>query len=248
MDSDAELVESDTLGRLKETLLSTQTSSLQSQASSLKTPDSPLAAVAPAIYLDAERKEPWFLGGYYIRGLYCDRERGKVESENPEYLSTCVSLWRKDVVGELGGFDPALPYGFEDNDLSLRVLQSGRRFEVLQDCAARHHLSDTSRIRAETEGWSHFVYDETSRCLIQLKKLGFWGFIKEEAWQWSREGREQRYNIFYETNLRRRQKLLLHTLVPLRAMLAHPFTCQRNRNPDWINAAPIDESRVERIG
>ncbi len=228
MDSDAELLAPDTIS----ILVRRMTDNLR------------LGAVAPAIYLDAERKEPWFLGGYYVRGNYCDQLRARKEWKNPEYLSTCFSVWDRDQVVHLGGFDPAMPYGFEDNDLSWRTLAEGRELAVEPSCAVRHHLSPASRIRAEREGWNHFYYDEQCRNRIQIKRLGFWGYLKEEAWQWTRQGRLQRHYIYLNAPLSRWQKLRLFVFPSLSTILCHPF---RPRRTNWIEQASFDPTRAEKI-
>lgn len=205
-----------------------------------------LGAVGPAIYSDGEQREPWFLAGYYLRGRYVDQDRSRLESERPEYLSTCFSVWRRSLLQRLGGFDPALPYGFEDNDLSWRVLNSGSRLAVEPRAAVAHHLSPRARIRPESAGWSHFVYDERARCLLQLKRLGFWGFVREEAWQWSAAGRRQRHFIYLNAPLSRRQKAWLFVSRPLAALAAHPWASWRRR-VNWLEEAPLDEERVVRV-
>jgi GT2 family glycosyltransferase len=229
MDSDAEL--------LSPTDISNLVRAIQARPN--------VGAIAPAIYTDAERKEPWFFGGYYLRGLYCDTVRTRKDHENPEYLSTCFSIWRKRLVDELGGFDPSLPYGFEDNDLSHRLLRAGHTLVVEMSVAVRHHLSQASRIRAEKEGWSHFRYDERARNLLQLRRLGLFGYLKEEAWQWTREGRSQRYHIYLHAPLRRRHKLALYTLVPVTTVCEWIFGLNRNRN--YLDGTAIETARIERI-
>lgn len=231
MDSDAELLAPETLRVLVERLQR----------------DPALGAVAPAIHLDAEGREPWFLGGYYLRGRYCDQPRTRVDRESPEYLSTCFSVWRTDLVRRLGGFDPALPYGFEDNDLSQRALEAGFGLAVDPALSVRHRLSPVSRIRPESDAWAHFRYDDRARHLLQAKRLGLLGWLREEAWQWSREGRTQRRCIYMNADLRRRRKLLLFVLGPIEALALWPIRRLR-RGTDWIARAPLAAGRTERIG
>lgn len=230
MDSDAELLGENDVAYLVKRLIG----------------DPQIGAIGPAIYTDAKRREPWFFGGYYIRGMYCDQVRARKDHENPEYLSTCFSIWHKPLVDRLGGFDPALPYGFEDNDLSRRLLKSGHRLAVEMSVAVRHHLSQASRIRAEKDGWSHFRYDERARNLLQMRRLGLWSYLKEEAWQWSREGRTQRHYIYLNAPLRRRQKLALYAGVPIATALAYTLGgLARERN--YISETSVEHERVEHI-
>lgn len=227
MDSDAELLDADLI---------------QSGLSRFRA-EPALGALGAAIYLDAERAEPWFLGGYYLPGGFCDQPRTRAESENPEYISTCYSMWPTELVRRLGGFDPALPYGFEDNDLSWRTLAAGRTLRVDASRAVRHHLSPVARIRPESAGWSHFNYDELARGRIQLKRLGLIGYLREESWQWRRAGRTQRYYIFLHAPLRRRAKWALYALGPLRTLASWPRLAL-NARANWIDRAPFDPARV----
>lgn len=230
MDSDASFLESDATRVLVRRLRD----------------DPSLAAVGPAIYADAGRREPWFLGGHYLRGRYCDLPRQRADASDPEYLSTCLSVWRAEVVRSLGGFDPALPYGFEDNDLSERAVRAGRGLAVETSRSVHHRLSPVARIRPESAGWSHFRYDDRARRLLQVRALGLLGFLREEAWQWSRAGRTQRHFIFLHAPLRRRWKWALHAIGPFESLLLHPLAGLR-RPADWIARAPLDPARVERI-
>lgn len=231
MDSDAELLDADALAQLEARLES----------------DPKLGAIGLAIYLDRDKQEVWRMGNYHLRGGYSDIDRAKAEWRDPDYMNTCFSLWRREAVAQLGGFDPAFPYGFEDDDLSLRFRRAGYRLEIDPSRAAVHHLSKASRIRAESDGYEHFAYDYRSRILMQLKDRGFWGFLKEEAWQWSSAGRRQRYFIYLHSGLRRRQRIRLYALEPIKALLAHPRHVFTRGRADYIAQAPLDEKRLVRI-
>lgn len=228
MDSDAELLGTDIFTHLERQLEA----------------DPKLGALGLAIYLDRERSQPWALGNYHLPGGYVDLGRARSEWAEPHYLNTCFSLWRREAVAALGGFDPAMPYGFEDNDLSLRLRRAGWHLAVDPSRAACHHLSKAARIRAESDGWSHFAYDERSRALVQLKDLGLVGFLRQEAWLCSRAGRLQRHYIHLHSGLRRRQKLRLYTLEPLRAMLGHLGRTLTGRVGDFIAQAPFEPGKV----
>lgn len=225
LDSDAELCDDDTLARLRGTLRGRK-----------------LAGVGPAIYLDRERTAVWYKGGYYLRGMYVDMGRNKVDHETPEFLTTCCSLWERDAVERAGGFDPALPYGFEDNDLSHRVQRAGGVLAVDPQVAAIHHLSQAARIRAERDGMPHYVYDERARIRVSLRRHGFLGFVREEAWQWSAAGRKQRFYIYLQSGIGRWKLRRMFAVEALRGVLLAPAM----REKDWIAEAPIDRLRVER--
>jgi GT2 family glycosyltransferase len=60
----------------------------------------------------------------------------------PAVTGACV-LVRRDLWGQLGGFDPAFVNGCEDVDLSLRALAAGRVNVVAGRSVIRHHVSSS---------------------------------------------------------------------------------------------------------
>ena len=231
MDSDAELMDADVLSGLLRSLRE----------------DKQMAGVAPAIYLDAEKREMWLLGGYLHRGGYLDFNRSVVESENPDTLSTCCSLWRADVLRAVGGFDPAYPFCFEDCDLSIRVRGANWKLGILSAAAARHHFSRDGRVRSY-QSFAHHVYIESSIGRHTIQRSGRLGYLREVIYFCGREGRQLRREVYGPINLSLMQKLRLFAWIPLVTFLQYPAT-RRAAGQDWISNAIRDANvQIEAIG
>jgi GT2 family glycosyltransferase len=78
-------------------------------------------------------------------------------------FTSLAVLVRAAVIDEIGGFDEAFsPWGFEDDDLALRVTLAGWRNRVARDTFV-HHAPYATRAKAEQhqawmeENWRHFV-------------------------------------------------------------------------------------------
>ena len=162
LDSDAELLAPDTLTALVRHL-----------------EDNPaVVAVAPAIYKDSACTELWLIGAYADKDYYLDYGRCLTDSANPDFLSTCVSVWRARPVCDSGGFDPAYPFGFEDFDLCDRIRRkTGMEFEVVPAIKAVHHLSDEGRPRTY-DTWQHQLYVEVVTQRHRVLTWGFWGYLR----------------------------------------------------------------------
>jgi len=204
MDSDAVALDSDVIARLVGALEA----------------DSQAAAAAPAIYEDAERKNIWFLAGYPDKGGYHDVHRSRVEWHNPHYISTCFSVWRRDVLRALGGFDTAYPYIFEDLDLCARARDRGWKFIVLPDAAAQHRLSSNGRVRP-ADGYSHRLYTERVMNRFYVLRLGVVGFLRRWRWWYTPEGRECRRIAYIDFPLTPRQRFHLFWWIPFTTLLRY---------------------------
>ncbi|MEY4226016.1 MAG: hypothetical protein RL190_773 [Actinomycetota bacterium] len=82
------------------------------------------------------------------RGPYHDRwgERTRIVpriARDLQCVTGAAMLVRTTVWSELGGFDEAYPYGFEDVDLCLRSRQLGYRITCAQDVDSIHFQSTT---------------------------------------------------------------------------------------------------------
>lgn len=205
MDSDAVALDVDLIARLREVLVS----------------DPTLAATAPAIYEDAERRRMWFLAGHANKAGYHDIERSRSEVNDPEYVSTCFSLWRREVVLQLGGFDPAYPYIFEDLELCLRARDLGWRFRVLPEVGVHHRLSGDGRVRPH-DSFSHRFYTERVMNRFFALRLGLWGFLGRCRWWLTPEGRFYRRVAYIDFPLSRAQRLLLFWALPVWTLLLYP--------------------------
>lgn len=230
MDSDARALDPDLIRRLWDALVE----------------DENLAATAPAIYTDFERKEIWVLGGYFGIGGYHDFARSRQEWHDPDYVSTCFSLWRKKALEQVRGFDPAYPYIFEDIELCTRVRDAGWRYRVLPEMAVQHRISQAGRVRPETS-FAHYQYTEWVMNRFFVLRLGPWKFLKRTLWWWSREGRRQRHLVYIHYPLTRFQWFYLFVLIPLLSLLAYPrYRIEVTR--DYLQLAPIAAGRVTVFG
>ena len=233
MDSDAELVEEGTVPRLAGRFAA----------------EPGLGAVAPFIYRDRERREPWFLNGTVLRGWYCDSAGILEASEGaPAFLTSCCVVYRREALERVGGFDLGLPYGHEDHDLSLRVKGLGLELAMAPEVAVQHHFTPVARILGESDRWRHHAVDERARGRIQLRRHGLLGYLREEAWQWTRAGREQRRNIYYHSGLPRWRRLALFTMYPALTVLTAPWVLFKTRRSAWLDETRMDPARREVIG
>lgn len=114
LDSDAVLIENDVIERCLAALA-------QNPA---------IRAVACDIWLDREMTQPFAFGGYITPdGHFCG-PRTRTERADPHFLSTCFAVWERQLLLELGGFDPWYFWGIEDMDLALRAYHRSRRGET----------------------------------------------------------------------------------------------------------------------
>ncbi len=67
-------------------------------------------------------------------------------------VTAAVSLWRTELLRDLGGFDEGYFMYFEDADLSLRAQAAGWKMAVCTDAAARHMVGASSS-RKKAEQW-----------------------------------------------------------------------------------------------
>ncbi|MGB9691337.1 MAG: glycosyltransferase family 2 protein [Candidatus Sumerlaeaceae bacterium] len=204
MDSDAVALDDDLVLRLLEALRN------EPQA----------AATAPAIYEDAQRQRMWFLAGYPDKGGYHDFQRSRTEWQDPHYISTCFSLWRRDVLETLDGFDPAYPYIFEDLDLCARARDGGWKFVVLPDTAVQHRLSSEGRVRP-ADGYAHRLYTERVMNRFYVLRLGAKGFLRRWKWWLTPEGRECRRIAYIDFPLTWRQQFILFWWIPAMTLLKY---------------------------
>lgn len=235
LDSDAELLESRTLSRLAQIVETGATA------------PSPVAAAAPAIYLDAQRTRIWLLGGYFLRGRHADMERMVRDHTAPDFISTCVSVWRRDVLERAGAFDPYYPYCFEDCDLSWRVREAGYDLIVDPSIAAAHYFSPRGRERKPGDA-AQSLYLERVIHRHELQRLGVAAYLRELRWQWSRAGRAQRWKLHGPSQWGAWMKFQLYVVTPLRTLLNAPRILRDARDRNFLARTHVDESCIERIG
>lgn len=111
-----------------------------------------------------------------IRRIFADRlgryeMRGETEAEvvwNPPIVSGCFMLLRRDVLQQLGGFDPAYFLYFEDFDLSLRAARV-TRLAYVPGVRIVHHGGHASR-----KGLRHVVM--FARSALRFFRTHGWRF------------------------------------------------------------------------
>ena len=219
LDSDAELVESDTLSRL--------VAHLERHADAV--------AVSPAIYSDAQSTRLWLLGCYMDADGYLDYDRCLRECQGSEFLSTCVSVWRARPIYETGGFDPAYPFGFEDYDLSVRVARhTGQGFAVLPDVRAIHHISKAGRPRNYAT-WKHQVYVERTTQRHRVLQLGARRYVGALAGRWlTPRGWRKCRQLHGGFGFGFAKIFLLWVWIPLLSLLNLPRFRREISGADWI--------------
>jgi len=114
--------------------------------------DQAIAAVAPKICYYSRPDRIWCLGGricfalgytWHIAGRRKDGPRYQGVRDVP-YLTGCALLLKRNVVEEVGSFDPAFSPGyFEDVDLAMRIRRSGYRIVCVERTKILHKVSRT---------------------------------------------------------------------------------------------------------
>jgi glycosyltransferase involved in cell wall biosynthesis len=101
--------------------------------------------------LDADQK----LGIVYCKGEYFGDRNG--EWFLPEYsleemlinnLIFCTALFRKSDWEEVGGYDPAMIYGWEDYDFWLSLIEFGRKVEKIPEILFYYRIRSNSMLRS----------------------------------------------------------------------------------------------------
>ncbi len=208
--------------------------------------DATLAAVAPAIYRDPERRETWLMGGYFLRGYYHDHPRSLTEWRNPDMVSTCFSLWRADLLRRIGGFNPAYPYCFEDCELSIRARDTGLALAIEPTVGVWHNLSSDGRVRSDAS-WEHYHYIARAVNRFQLVRLGLVGFLREFAWRQTAAGRALHRFVYVQAPLGRLQHAWIRWGVPVATLLNWRDIRAQERRRNWVENAPMHEVRVESV-
>lgn len=206
LDSDAELIQPD---------------SLATMVNYLEQHRDEYVGVAPAIYADAECTQLWLLGAYMTEDCYYDAVRSLRDTKSPHFLSTCVSVWRAAALFEVGGFDTAYPFGFEDYDLAVRVRRhTGCELAVLPELRAVHHLSSQGRPR-EYSTLKHQKYIERVTQRHRVLTLGLHRYFAYWLWRvFTRAGWRRCHHL--HGLFSRRQRIVLWVVYPLIAMLRLP--------------------------
>lgn len=103
------------------------------------------------------------------RDSYTLADREIVGPVSVQFASGCFMLIRKNLFYMLGGFDPRFFLYHEDSDLSLRVLQAGRKIVYHPDFCINHSWTRES-----------FHNDEARREHLRST----WRFFMKWGWKW----------------------------------------------------------------
>ncbi len=160
MDSDAELVTGGGLERLVRYL-----------------EEHPEAAGASGlIYADEARKNLWCCSPSMDWEGNHDPQASLEIKERPNILSTCFSLFRREAVCEVGGFDEYFFYLYEDGDLCERLGKKGYIFRIDSAVEIVHHYADPGR--TERGEIAFHYYHERLRMYYVMKNWGLRAFLR----------------------------------------------------------------------
>jgi GT2 family glycosyltransferase len=67
------------------------------------------------------------------------------------YLPGCNMSFRRDVLGEVGGFNPLLTYNYDDVEICSRVMSRGYRIHLVEEVLVRHDRASNAA-RDERQG------------------------------------------------------------------------------------------------
>jgi GT2 family glycosyltransferase len=159
MDSDAELLTDGALQRLAQVM--------ESQPE--------IAGNSGGIYSDRDTSTIWCYSPCTDWEGIFDPQRSTTLQELPPALSTCFSLFRADIVRDVGGFDEFYFYLFEDGDLCERIRKAGYRFFIDPEVKILHHYAEPGRTKRDEIAFHY--YHEKLRMYYLLKNWGFRSFL-----------------------------------------------------------------------
>jgi len=133
-----------------------------------------IGVVIPKIVNHFDRQKLDGIGvGFWLDGLSRARHRGEPDGagwdgDSPQIFSGCACLLRRQMVEELGGFDPGFFAYSEDSDLGIRSYLSGWQSVFAPEAVVYHRYSGTSAGQA---GYSplKLYYVERNRIRILLR-------------------------------------------------------------------------------
>jgi GT2 family glycosyltransferase len=146
-----------------------------------------LGATAAKIHYPGEPATIYVAGGSVIRfwiGDTSPRGQGQLDEGQYDHPEPCVPsttclMVRRTAFDEIGGFDTAYdPYGYEDLDLSLRLIEAGWKCLYVPTALAWHERGNTlgggqytARYAAvKRRNWTRFLRRHGSR----LDRTAFW--------------------------------------------------------------------------
>ena len=120
-------------------------------------------------------------------------ERIEIVWPSPKRLGGFGSIFRKEAVERMGGYDPRFRTNYEDVDLSLRLLRAGYKL-VFDSRAVAHHMRRDSVSSIVRTAWRWEFYDHYYRGgynNIALKVLLNFRWARVLAWQHLKKGRAE---------------------------------------------------------
>ncbi len=123
-----------------------------------------------------------------------DPEESLRAKPNPPVLSTCLSLFRRSALDEIGGFDSYFFYLYEDADLCYRLMRRGYRLHVDPEIKILHHYAEPGREKRDEIGFHY--YHERLRMHFLLKNWGLRRYM-QSWWNKINHYRETRNRFPY---------------------------------------------------
>lgn len=108
-----------------------------------------------------------------------EKDVGQYDRPEPCVPGTTCTMFRAAAIRDVGGFDPGFdPYGYEDLDLSLRLIEHGWRILYVPDAVAWHERDESPEsgrrsadyAAMKRRNWMRFLRRHGSH----LDRLGFW--------------------------------------------------------------------------
>lgn len=107
-----------------------------------------------------------FVGNCFTRGVG-EEDRGQYDEITR--IFTCCTMFRREVIEEVGLFDQDLFYGFEDADLCWRVILRGYQILYVPSSRIYHKVGGTSMSREKRHKPDFYFFWKRNRILILLK-------------------------------------------------------------------------------
>lgn len=141
-----------------------------------------LAGVSGGIYSDRETTKVWcYSPCTNWEGIY-DPIASTTLQDEPPALSTCFSIFRRDIVEKAGGFDEFYFYLFEDGDLCQQIRKRGYQFYIDPDIKIFHHYAEPGRTKRDSIEFHY--YHERLRHYYLLKNWGIRRFCGSLIQKW----------------------------------------------------------------
>jgi len=96
------------------------------------------------------------LRGPHLRYRMTDWDR--LSSRDLDVITDCFIMVRRDLMKQLGGYDERFLLYYTENDLCLRIWQSGYRVHFLSDCSYLHH-GQRSTVQIGADGYNR-IYEQ----------------------------------------------------------------------------------------